>query len=375
MGAERVEGWQVQLGHGDIEERKRRTYLFAAGVALPFLPLIGVVQRDEELGTLPLYVALTVGLSAVWLGLATRRVSVRWAERAVLTVLPVVVLTRLAVTSLDADTTLADLRPLVAETAAPTLIAGVLMAFLVFDDATARRWGAAVWFGFTSVLAPSVVAEVGAEPSAAVAVLRQSLTLLVVVALASFLASIKADLAATRAHAETWERLARTDALTGALNRRGGTEAVAAAVAHATRYGGPVTVAVVDLDRLKERNDTLGHAEGDRALRAVVDVIDRDLRATDRLARWGGDELLVLMPGTTAADAHAIVERWRRHVAGAASAGPALSVSTGVAQHEPGETVDELVGRADAAMYRAKRAGGDTTVVAPRAVLDAGGAR
>lgn len=344
---------------------------------MPFLPLIGVVQRDEAPGTLPLYLTLTAGLLIVWCGLATRRLSVRRAERAVLTALPAIVLVRLGATVLDPDTTLASLRRLVAETTAPTLIAVVLMAFLAFDDATARRWGAAVWFAFTSVLAPPVLAEAGAQPSAAVALLRQSLTLLVVVALASFLASVKGDLAATRARVEASERLARTDALTGALNRRGGTEAVAAAVAHAARYGGPVSVAVVDLDRLKERNDTHGHAAGDRALRTVVDVIGRDLRATDRLARWGGDELLVLMPGTAADDAHVTAERWRTHVATATpvATAPGLSVSTGIAQHEPGETVDELVRRADTAMYQAKRAGGDATVLAPQATLRAGDAR
>lgn len=353
----------------DLTERKRRTYLFVMLLTLPTLPYVAVTQRGEEAGTVPLYVAIGVLLVGLSAGLATRRLTVPAAERVVLTVLPALIVGRLLAQWLRPDASLAEMRQLVTETVGPTLVATILLTFLAFDTPLARRWSAAIWAGFTGVLVPALVLEGRADPSSATAVLRQSMTLLIVLALASFLASLKSDLATERARAEASDRLARTDALTGALNRFGGEEVVAGQLAHLARYDGVTTVALLDLDGFKDRNDHLGHAAGDQALREIVTALHEDLRETDRLARWGGDELLVVLPGTTDDDARTSARRWRERVEDlqlVSDADRVLTVSIGIAEAVSGDSLDDLLQRADRAMYRAKAAGGDRTEVAPQ---------
>jgi diguanylate cyclase (GGDEF)-like protein len=154
-------------------------------------------------------------------------------------------------------------------------------------------------------------------------------------------------------------RLAHVDALTGLSNRRAFEEALGREVARATRTGEPVSLALFDIDHFKAVNDTLGHQGGDEVLRTVATALAQACRDADLAARYGGEEFAVLLPSCGAGEAFRVTERLRAAVAGAV----AVTMSAGVAALPThAASPDELLRKADDALYAAKRAGRDRTV-------------
>ena len=164
--------------------------------------------------------------------------------------------------------------------------------------------------------------------------------------------------------ADRLEALAETDALTGLANRRALRRRLTDDLRRARRYGSPVSLLLVDVDGLKRINDTRGHAAGDRVIRRVADAITATLREADLGARWGGDEFAILLPDTSADAARRSAERLAGHLRfrRGTDVDP-VSVSVGIATFDPAQDMrvnaEELVHRADEAMYSAKRAGRD----------------
>lgn len=154
------------------------------------------------------------------------------------------------------------------------------------------------------------------------------------------------------------ERLATTDELTGVFNRRGWDEAVRREIARSRRDGTPLWLALLDLDDFKFYNDEHGHLGGDELLRQTVREWREQLRMTDVIARYGGDEFALLFSTDTAETSLAVIERLR----GTTPLG--LTCSAGLTRWDGQETPYDLVGRADAALYEAKRTGRDRTVLA-----------
>jgi diguanylate cyclase (GGDEF)-like protein len=147
-------------------------------------------------------------------------------------------------------------------------------------------------------------------------------------------------------------------------------------LARAIRYGAPLSVVMVEVDRFKHYNDTHGHLRGDDALRQVARVLTDEHRTqVDVVARYGGDEFVTLLPQTGKAEAAAVAERIRCAVGGGLGspadgdgATPLMTVSLGVASFpEDGRTIEGLLRAADRSMYEAKAAGGDAVAVAPGA--------
>jgi diguanylate cyclase (GGDEF)-like protein/PAS domain S-box-containing protein len=144
---------------------------------------------------------------------------------------------------------------------------------------------------------------------------------------------------------------ARSDHLTGLANRRVWDAQLPREIARSRRNGSPLSVAMIDLDGLKALNDSKGHHAGSSAIKHAASMWAALLRASDVLARFGGDEFAVIMPDCAIADARAAAERLRL----ALDAGPTASI--GVAEWDGAESGEALVARADAALYEAKRAG------------------
>ncbi|HTP70824.1 MAG TPA: GGDEF domain-containing protein [Burkholderiaceae bacterium] len=157
--------------------------------------------------------------------------------------------------------------------------------------------------------------------------------------------------------------LATRDALTGLLNRRAMVELLAREHPRIERGQGPLAVALLDIDWFKRINDSLGHGAGDEVLRRFAAVLKSELRAADALARWGGEEFLLLMPGTELGDARVVLERLRSAIAagGFDAIAPQLRVSfsAGVVEVREGESQDAATDRADRALYQAKQSGRD----------------
>lgn len=157
-------------------------------------------------------------------------------------------------------------------------------------------------------------------------------------------------------------RLAEHDALTGVLNRRAILARLRAAFLQARESGEPLSLLFLDLDHFKRINDSYGHHVGDRCLRAVVGPVTGELRQGDALGRYGGEEFLVVLPGAAAEDAGIIAERIRRRVETmpvlVSGQRIALTLSIGVAASDAEVlTLNDLIERADAALYRAKSDG------------------
>ena len=164
------------------------------------------------------------------------------------------------------------------------------------------------------------------------------------------------------------EEIAVRDELTGAYNRRYALEALAVERSRAERLSQPFSIWLIDVDHFKAINDRFGHAAGDAVLRHIAQAVPTELRGVDLFARFGGEEFLVVVPGTGAEGAAACAERVRSRIAAAAGAGLpeglALSGSIGVATYRPGETLEALLARADQALYRAKAQGRNRVVTA-----------
>lgn len=153
-----------------------------------------------------------------------------------------------------------------------------------------------------------------------------------------------------------------TDQLTGTWLRRRFFEVATAMIERSRRTGEPLALLFIDVDHFKSINDSRGHNAGDAALKEIVSAIADAVREGDYLFRWGGDEFVVPLPDTDIYQARHVAERVCAGVEGCGwPIGLSLTVSIGVAEHEEGEDlVGGLVARADAAMYRAKRDGGNT---------------
>jgi diguanylate cyclase (GGDEF)-like protein len=170
-------------------------------------------------------------------------------------------------------------------------------------------------------------------------------------------------------------RASRHDALTGLLNRRAVDEALAAEAQRARRLGVPFTVLMLDLDHFKSINDTHGHAAGDRALQHLATLFTSQMRDIDRVGRYGGEEFVVLLPGTPLEQAYPLAQRLCERVAALPpmwrDAPLPVTVSIGLAEWlGNSDGLPALLARADAALYRAKEDGRNRVVTGHGALDD-----
>jgi diguanylate cyclase (GGDEF)-like protein/PAS domain S-box-containing protein len=168
------------------------------------------------------------------------------------------------------------------------------------------------------------------------------------------------------------EHLSRTDGLTGLLNRRALTDHLVYEIERVRRYGGDLSLILCDMDNLKEINDTRGHLAGDLAIQLLSATVRNSVRNVDLVGRYGGDEFLVIVPGTGAEAARNIAEKIqasvrRMEVSIEGQAPAAVSVSIGIADLAPTDTIDRFISRVDAALYVSKQAGRDRITLSDQA--------
>jgi diguanylate cyclase len=144
--------------------------------------------------------------------------------------------------------------------------------------------------------------------------------------------------------------MARRDALTGLANRRTLQHELDRAIVRSRATDEPLSLVMLDLDKFKQQNDRHGHQAGDRVLKAAAGSWSRLLGPDDTLARYGGDEFIAILPGTSLAEATKLAERL------GAAAGTGVTASVGVAEWDGAQSGSRLISAADAALYDAKRA-------------------
>jgi diguanylate cyclase (GGDEF)-like protein len=227
----------------------------------------------------------------------------------------------------------------------------VLLAGLVF---AARALAAAIRpEGIVSAVSANSAFNVGTAVLYQVVALAFQLSLITLV-VSQFVAELR--------------NASRYDALTGLLNRRAFEEALESEVHRSRRLGEPFSVLMLDADRFKDINDREGHAAGDRALQHLGTLLAAHMRDIDRVGRYGGEEFVVLLPGTGQHDAMLTAERLREKVQSLPprwqERAVPLTVSIGVSEWRGDEDdVASLLGRADAALYQAKEAGRNCVAV------------
>lgn len=203
-----------------------------------------------------------------------------------------------------------------------------------------------------AVFAPTVILVSGAENLEVVRVAAVA-SILLVLLIVNRMAGLMRE---TRRQGVELEQLSRTDPLTGAANRRHLDRELARELSRADRAGTPLSLAFLDLDHFKRFNDTRGHPAGDVLLAELVAAWRDVLRPVDLLARFGGEEFVVVFPGSTMPQAAVAVERLRALVPNG------QTCSAGLTDLLPGERADALIARADHALYQAKSNGRDQTV-------------
>jgi diguanylate cyclase (GGDEF)-like protein/PAS domain S-box-containing protein len=179
---------------------------------------------------------------------------------------------------------------------------------------------------------------------------------------------VSRDMTERKRMEDDMKRLATVDSLTGAYNRRQGDTLLAAEFIRRGRYRRPFAVLMLDVDHFKAVNDRFGHPTGDAVLCELVRTCLKVLRSIDMVARWGGEEFLIVLPEIDAANAMSTAERLRAAVEATEVAAPGgvsvrFTVSIGVAEPE-NESPDELLSRADVALYAAKAAGRNRVILA-----------
>jgi diguanylate cyclase (GGDEF)-like protein len=176
------------------------------------------------------------------------------------------------------------------------------------------------------------------------------------VILIGFLLQVRRQRVGLRSGAEVARRLARVDALTGLGNRRAFDEALTVEAARAVREDVPLSVGLVDVDNLKRVNDRFGHLEGDRCLQDVARAMESSVRISDRCFRWGGDEFVVVLPGSDRATADAVLARMAGSVETACEApdGESLNLTWATAEMGPGTSPEDALALADVALLERK---------------------
>ena len=160
---------------------------------------------------------------------------------------------------------------------------------------------------------------------------------------------------------EKMQRQAQTDGLTGLLNHRTFYEMLEKELKRSQRYGGLISLIMVDADNLKKINDTLGHRAGDLAIKTISRKVSECIRTVDTVARYGGDEFAVILPNTSLADAVVVAERMVQTVAGThidwEGEQVTLSISAGVGQYDGSFCPEDVTNHSDEALYTAKQLG------------------
>ncbi len=173
-----------------------------------------------------------------------------------------------------------------------------------------------------------------------------------------------------------YQRFATTDALTGLRNRGWLDDVFDREIKRSERDQLPLCLIMIDVDNFKQYNDGYGHLAGDKVLIKVAEAIRSPLRPNDLVARFGGEEFVVLLPETTIENAKVIAERLRKNVSKADMGKldekklPGITVSLGIATRQPGYSLDMMIASADVAMYHAKRNGKNCVEVATDVPVD-----
>ncbi|AHE98372.1 GGDEF domain-containing protein [Thioalkalivibrio paradoxus] len=348
---------------------KRRVYRIALVVSALILLLSWVLRAPDDAFIAHAYLPLALVLAGLGIVAGTRAGPLEKVESAMFFVITALVLARLFWHFHLAGPLADQIMPLAAGHywAVAALLVG---CFVLFDRyrglaAALAVLAVAVLIAFSGIARDLTGGAVPAEVLGYL--LRVHLFLIVLVALASAATVLRDHHRRLLIRAEVLDQWANTDALTGLPNRRAAERVLRRRWLEAQRHERPMSVILLDLDHFKNVNDTYGHATGDRVLEGLGQRLTALLRESDFLARWGGEEFLIVAPETGVREAAHLAERCRAEITNEPIAGVDLTATFGVAEVGSGDDVDTLLARADAMLYAGKEGGRNRVVTAEEA--------
>lgn len=350
-----------------LTDYRRYTYAVACVMAMAIFFVSWLFRHPHDLFIAIGYPVFSViyGVSCVLL--IHGRVRLRLLEIALVSLMAVIVLSRLAWHFISGDPLGANLMPLVSGHywAVGMLIvvafialgfrAGMVVALLAFSFSALLAMGASL----------SCVLDETAECSGAMYFLRIHFFLLALLALTSAGTLLRDRTFGAIARAELLEQLTTTDKLTGLTNRQGALTYLHKALQNARLHNQPLSIALVNLDHFRWINHNHGHDTGDLVMTRIGDILTETMGPTGLVARWGNDEFLVINPGDTEGEALHKTEHCRWRIEQSPVAGLAVTASVGVAQYRLERNVDEILCRADFGLAQARTNGRNMVAVAP----------
>lgn len=343
---------------------KRQAYLVALPATLLMVLLTLALNTNSTPDpfnqvALPLLAAVLLGLSAA---LYLRLVPLRWIEHGFYSVAAVSFLAKLGSLSLGSPLGISDAQIAQVYIWSPFIY---LLSSLIYTVRQALQRSLMI-YGLSLAVGLYTVALSGFEGLGNFARLVEFyLASGLWMAMLYILGTLKTRLARMTTRMGEMERMAHRDALTGVGNRRHMEVRLTQQLEQFQRYGMAWAVILLDIDDFKRVNDLHGHEVGDSVLQQVAQLVQHDLRDTDQLARWGGEEFLIVVPQTDLFHVQALAERIRSLIGRSPFNGVgSITASFGVAAYRDGESILTLMQRADEALYRAKHAGKNQVKVA-----------
>ncbi|MFP4258052.1 MAG: diguanylate cyclase domain-containing protein [Desulfovermiculus sp.] len=356
MNSEHIRNGQAELER--LQSRKRRVYLIAL-ICGVFIFLLSWTVRDPgdvfiEI-MYPIFALVLAGFfPLVWRGY----LPLRQIEIPLLAIVGAMIFSRLAWHFHFAGDI--DDRLLVLAGGHYWAVGGLAVAaFAIFDRRQGLLAGVLIIclsliLAGTGIAGESLSGD-GVNRETIVYLLRIHVFLALLLVLTYAVTTMRDELHGALIRAEVMGRWATTDILTGLANRRAAEQFLNQQVALVSRYGRTFSVISADVDKFKPINDTYGHAKGDEVLTGIGRILADSVRESDFVARWGGDEFLVVAPDTSAASARQLMKRCWEAIENASICGIPIRMTFGAAEFRPGDSLDDVLARADVQLYREKR--------------------
>lgn len=349
-----------------LQERKRYVYLIAfIGGALIFM-LSWLIRGPDDVFIARLYPLFSIAMAVSACLVRNKNLSLRHLEFVLFGIVSVIIFSRLA-WHFYAGQGINEQLLMLAGGHYWAIALLVVCGFVVFDHK------AGLVSGFLIILVSLIIAgtglagqwqEVESLREPVVYLLRIHIFMLLILALTSLATTMREKLKSALVRAEVLDKWANTDMLTELPNRRAAEKYLSKQISRTSRHGRPFWVISADLDNFKEVNDTYGHSLGDEVLAEVARTLESVIREPDLVARWGGEEFIIVAADTSDRGAMALAERCRKAIADKPMAGVEITATLGVAEFRSGDTLEDVLAKADYMLYSGKRAGRNR-VVAP----------